>query len=123
MTRDAAITALVDKWRKEADTWQSGIGDNQNTRLYRECAQELADTLSALGGRPETGWHPIAGADKDPMAGILGGAHTKAYGWMWGKARFIPPNKAFPDGYWVTDNGLEPTHYLPLPSPPRQEQP
>jgi len=45
----AALTALAMKWRGEADTWQRGIGDNQNTRLYREVAGEV-DALAGDGG-------------------------------------------------------------------------
>lgn len=43
------LTALAMKWRGEADTWQRGIGDNQNTRLYREVAGEV-DELLGTGG-------------------------------------------------------------------------
>jgi len=45
MTRNAALPALVEKWRAADPTWQGNVTD-----AFTQCAQELADTLSALGG-------------------------------------------------------------------------
>jgi len=44
------LTALVEKWRAKAaqvDAFHATMGTG-----YWVCAQELADTLSALGGTP-----------------------------------------------------------------------
>ena len=61
MTRDAAITALVVKWQQTGDdiaaslrTWMSSEQHNQLQALaniHHGHAKELADTLSALGGK------------------------------------------------------------------------
>lgn len=49
MTKDAAITALVEKWR-DPEFWK-----DEGCRMdSQDCAQELADTLAALGGRDGT---------------------------------------------------------------------
>ncbi len=41
------LEALIAKWRDEAVKWQRGIGDNQNTRLLNDCADELTALLQA----------------------------------------------------------------------------
>jgi hypothetical protein len=133
MTRDEAITALVEKWRESARKLRTpfpGLPKNEPTAvLLDSCAQELADTLSALGGRPETGWQPIATAPKDgtpviayqpegrfsndvPFPAGVGIAH-------WCK------EDRHNDAHWagpLTPRG-HPTCWQPLPSPPLQEQP
>jgi hypothetical protein len=134
MTRDEAITALVEKWRESARKLRTpfpGLPKNEPTAvLLDSCAQELADTLSALGGRPETGWQPIATAPKDGTAILIWQPRTDF-------VRSVREWKNCDDsryavGYWRTwvgswgnrnDADVEPTHWQPLPSPPLQEQP
>jgi len=126
MTRDEAIAALVEKWREDA----AGPIPTDRTIGIEACAQELADTLSALGGRPETGWQPIATAPKDGTAILIWQPRTDF-------VRSVREWKNCDDsryavGYWRTwvgswgnrnDADVEPTHWQPLPSPPLQEQP
>jgi hypothetical protein len=41
------LDALIAKWRKDAAMWLRGIGENQNTRLLTECADELEANIGA----------------------------------------------------------------------------
>lgn len=54
------LKVLYTGWLTAANTWQLGIGDNQNSRLYRECAAELAAVLKAStpppAPAPAQGW-------------------------------------------------------------------
>ena len=43
----ASLQALSAQWRRQADLWHRGIGDNQNTRLYREVADQLDAWIAA----------------------------------------------------------------------------
>jgi hypothetical protein len=123
MTRDAAITALVEKWRKES-ALPFDVAFPPGTFLQAEarqaCAQELADTLSALGGRPETGWQrkPISEAPKDGTdvltVGMAGYVVARWEDDAW---------RVYNYGYEDATVRKQPTHFYDLPSPPLQEQP
>jgi len=51
-TSPGTLRDLAAHWEEQADIWQRGIGDNQNTRLYRACAEQLRAILAreAQGG-------------------------------------------------------------------------
>lgn len=130
MTKDAAITALVEKWRAKITGTESGVGPISK-QIYRKCAQELADTLAALGGTPETGWQPIETAPKDgTRLDLWAKAWLPAFDrfeyrrfadcvWMRGGDNHKP--------YWLNlDKEWCATHWQPLPAPPTppsEEQP
>jgi len=126
MTRDEAITALVGEMHHEIFR----VGDHPALGIPVEQVQRWADTLSALGGRPETGWQPIATAPKD-------GTHIDLWAKAWSPAFDKFFYQRFPDCVWMAgdsmcnrapywlnlDKDWCPTHWQPLPSPPLQEQP
>ena len=71
----------------------------------------LRKAEAALGGRPETGWQPIATAPQDGSWMLAWHYDVGIHIWRTGPG--LIQGKDFP----------EPTHWQPLPSPPLQEQP
>lgn len=62
-------------------------------------------------------WQSIETAPKDES--ILAGAIHKTYGWLWFRAKYY----RFPElgkEEWIGDNGMSPTHWMPLPDPPTE---
>jgi hypothetical protein len=54
-----ALRALEEQWRKDAAAWQYGIGENQNTRLLTQCADELEAALAlSREPTPDCEWMP-----------------------------------------------------------------
>jgi hypothetical protein len=61
------------------------------------------------------GWQPIESAPKDGLR-FLGGQRHRVYGWMWSECRWYPSATG---GYYCADDGWSPTHWLPIPEPPK----
>ena len=69
-------------------------------------------------------WQPIETAPKDPWElhkrAAVGGWKHKTYGWLWGRLNWHNAKHLTAGGYWLTDNGGTPTHWMQL-DPPVEE--
>jgi hypothetical protein len=64
-------------------------------------------------------WQPIETAPKDGSR-FLGGWWDKRHGWCWAGCRWeIPGVGVYETAYPYAEGGGRPTHWLPLPEPPR----
>jgi hypothetical protein len=61
-------------------------------------------------------WQPIETAPKDGSP-ICAGMMHPFWGWVWGRCRWHV-DKNEPYGGYFSGDGLQPTHWMPLPSPP-----
>lgn len=115
------LKALVEKWRAEAgkkNAHGSGVYSvEMRAKMYQllACAVDLEAALKSP-------WHPIATAPKDGRWILVYFPEIGVWPALWS-------TQVYDDGFWsVSDNKFEdrgirgwskePTHWMPLPSPP-----
>jgi Lar family restriction alleviation protein len=121
--KDDVTQILRDEWNKRADAL-SDAQQREIERLQKDYHELQAGAvfmncevvrLEALVAQQPT-WQPIETAPKDGSP-ICAGMMHPFWGWVWGRCRWHV-DKNEPYGGYFSGDGLQPTRWMPLPSPP-----
>lgn len=116
MTRDQMIETIARAL--EPDAWWNADGPLADMadvirRPSISAATAALTALEAAGMRVEAGWQPIETAPRDAL--LLGHADGMMRLVMWEDGAWVQVGATIQEGWF------EPTHWMPLPTPPAQE--